>query len=115
MATLLSGCDERLGFGQVNTKRPLPLEGIVVLDLGQIYQGPYAGFLLAQSGARVIKIEPPEGEAARVRGPNLAFAMLNTGKECVSIDLKSPEGLAQFKELVRTADVGADQLRPRRS
>ena len=85
--------------------RPLPLAGVVVLDLGQIYQGPYAGFLLAQSGARVIKVEPPNGETARQRGPNLAFAMMNAGKECVTIDLKSDEGMAQFKALVATADV----------
>ena len=89
----------------MTNSRPLPLDGVVVLDLGQIYQGPYAGFLLAQSGARVIKIEPPQGEAARVRGPNLAFAMLNAGKECITLDLKSVEGLAQFKKLVETADV----------
>ena len=78
---------------------------MVVLDLGQIYQGPYAGFLLAQSGARVIKVEPPKGETARQRGPNLAFSMMNSGKECVSLDLKTPEGLTQFKSLVSTADV----------
>ena len=76
-----------------------------MLDLGQIYQGPYAGFLLAQSGARVIKIEPPQGETARSRGANLPFAMLNTGKECVTLDLKTVTGVAQFKKLVRTADV----------
>jgi len=85
--------------------RPLPLDGVTVLDLGQIYQGPYAGFLLAQSGARVIKVEPPNGETARQRGANLAFSMMNSGKECVSLDLKSSEGLTQFKQLVAQADV----------
>jgi len=89
----------------MSSSRPLPLDGITVLDLGQIYQGPYAGFLLAQSGARVIKIEPPQGEAARARGANLPFAMLNTGKECVTLDLKTVGGVAQFKKLARTADV----------
>lgn len=85
--------------------RPLPLAGVTVLDLGQIYQGPYAGFLLAQSGARVIKVEPPQGEAARVRGPNLPFAMLNGGKECITLDLKTADGVTQFKQLVTSADV----------
>ncbi|MGH6993370.1 MAG: CoA transferase, partial [Caulobacteraceae bacterium] len=47
--------------------RPAPLTGIVVLDLGQIYQGPYAGLLLAKAGARVIKVEPPGGEPLRAR------------------------------------------------
>ena len=49
-----------------NTSR-LPLEGIVVLDLGQIYQGPYCSLLLAMAGATVIKIEPLRGEPARLR------------------------------------------------
>ena len=89
----------------MNSVRPLPLDGVVVLDLGQIYQGPYAGFLLAQSGARVIKVEPLAGEPARQSGPSLPHAMLNAGKECVSLDLKTEQRLAQFKRLVAMADV----------
>ena len=85
--------------------RPLPLDGVKVLDLGQIYQGPYAGFLLAQAGAHVIKVEPPEGDTARARGANLPFAMVNSGKECITIDLKTAEGVARFKRLAETADV----------
>lgn len=85
--------------------RPLPLDGIVVLDLGQIYQGPYAGFLLAMSGARVIKIEQRRGEPLRARGPSLPFAMLNSGKETVSLDLKRPDGRDLFHRLVGAADV----------
>lgn len=85
--------------------RALPLDGIVVLDLGQVYQGPYCGFLLAQSGARVIKIEPPRGEPIRGRGPTLPLAMLNAGKESTCIDLKDPRGLGLFLELAKRADV----------
>ncbi len=85
--------------------RPLPLEGVTVLDLGQIYQGPYAGFLLAMAGARVIKVEPLIGEGLRVRGPSLAMAMINSGKESVSIDLKHPDGLALFHRMAANADV----------
>jgi CoA:oxalate CoA-transferase len=44
-----------------------PLEGITVIDVGQIYLGPYAGLLLAKAGANVIKVEPPFGEPARTR------------------------------------------------
>lgn len=84
--------------------RRQPLEGVVVLDLGQIYQGPYAGFLMAMAGARVIKVEPPTGERARAKGPTLPYAMLNSHKECVTIDLKQPEGVALFKDLVVKAD-----------
>ncbi len=85
--------------------RPLPLAGITVLDLGQIYQGPYAGFLLAMAGARVIKVEPPVGETLRGRGPSLPLAMLNSCKESVVVDLKQPDGLALFHRLVASADV----------
>jgi CoA:oxalate CoA-transferase len=59
-----------------------PLAGITVLDFGQVFQGPYASFLLAQAGADVIKIEPPNGEPLRHRARpgvpvTLPFAMLN--------------------------------------
>ena len=84
--------------------RPLPLDGVVVLDLGQIYQGPYAGLLLAYSGARVIKVEHPRGEALRGHSHQLPFAMLNSSKEIVSLDLKSPRGRELFIQLASAAD-----------
>ena len=90
-----------LGVGD----RPLPLDGVVVLDLGQIYQGPYAGFLMAMAGARVIKIEPPGGEPMRVRGSSLAGALLNSGKEAITLDLKQAAGLDLFRRLVEVGDV----------
>ena len=85
--------------------RPLPLTGVTVLDLGQIYQGPYCGFLLAMAGARVIKVEPPTGEQSRRRGPGLPTAMLNTHKEAIAIDLKQPSGVEVFLGLAEQADV----------
>lgn len=86
-------------------ERPLPFDGVVVLDLGQIYQGPYAGFMLAMAGARVIKIEPRRGEPLRSRGPSLPFAMLNSSKESMTLDLKTPEGVAILHGLAAKADV----------
>ncbi len=83
----------------------LPLEGVTVLDLGQIYQGPYAAFLMAQAGARVIKVEPPVGESMRVRGPSLTLAMLNSNKESVVCDLKQEAGVDLLRGLVAKADV----------
>ena len=61
--------------------RPPPLAGVRVLDFGQVYQGPYAGFLMAKAGADVSKIEPPHGEPLRAReavggGASLPLAML---------------------------------------
>lgn len=85
--------------------RPLPLAGVVVLDLGQIYQGPYAGLLLALAGARVIKVEQRHGEPLRARGPSLPYAMLNSAKEVVTVDLKQPDGVDLVHRLAARADV----------
>lgn len=88
----------------------LPLSDVTVLDLGQIYNGPYAGFLMAQAGARVIKLEPPDdGELLRARGPAsapaYAFAMLNSNKEAITLNLKHPRGQAMLKRLAERVDV----------
>jgi CoA:oxalate CoA-transferase len=100
-----------------NAARGLPLQGITVLDLGQIYNGPYAAFLMAMSGARVIKIEPPEGENMRRRGaagsgPMLPFAMLNSNKEFVSLNLKTEAGKATFLKMVAKADIVIENFTP---
>ena len=85
------------------------LEGIKVLDLGQIYAGPYAGFLLAMAGADVIKIEPPQGEFLRARaavtGGIIPFAMLNANKRSVTLNLKEARGRELLLRMVRDADV----------
>jgi len=85
-----------------------PLEGMLVLDLGQVYHGPYCGLLLSFMGARVLKIEPPEGDIVRRRKRNVEpypLVMLNSNKESVVLDFKHPEGKALFLRLVRRADV----------
>src|SRR6266852_9971844 len=85
-----------------------PLEGMLVLDLGQIYNGPYCGLLLSFMGARVLKIEPPEADVVRRRKRNVEpypLVMLNSNKESVVLDFKRPEGKALFLRLVRQADV----------
>jgi crotonobetainyl-CoA:carnitine CoA-transferase CaiB-like acyl-CoA transferase len=85
-----------------------PLTGILVLDLGQVYNGPYCGLLLGFMGARVIKIEPPEGDVVRRRKRDVEpypLVMLNSNKESVVLDLKHPEGKALFLRLVEKADV----------
>jgi crotonobetainyl-CoA:carnitine CoA-transferase CaiB-like acyl-CoA transferase len=74
-----------------------PLEGMLVLDLGQVYHGPYCGLLLSFMGARVLKIEPPEGDIVRRRKRNVEpypLVMLNSNKESVVLDFKHPEGKA---------------------
>jgi formyl-CoA transferase len=93
-----------------------PLEGVVVIDLSQIYNGPYATFLMAAAGARVIKVEPPSGEPLRRRsvvgGAALPFAMLNGCKESVVLDLKSEDGKAALRGLVSDADVLVENYAP---
>jgi crotonobetainyl-CoA:carnitine CoA-transferase CaiB-like acyl-CoA transferase len=93
--------------------RPYPLAGLIVLDLGQIYQGPYCGFLLAMAGATVVKIEPPQGEPIRARRQSaLPLAMLNSNKLGVTLDLKSEDGRARFIELVKRADIVIENFMP---
>ena len=96
-----------------------PLDGITVIDLSQIYNGPYATYMMALAGARVIKIEPPGGESLRRRGvvgvvggAALPFAMLNGNKESVVLDLKSEAGKQALRGLVATADVLVENFAP---
>ena len=72
-----------------------PLSGIVVVDLSRILAGPYCTLLMAEMGARVIKVEPPKGgDDARAYGPfvkgkSTYFASVNRGKESIALDLKN--------------------------
>ena len=85
-----------------------PLKGVTVLDFGQVYNGPYCGFLLAQSGARVIKVESLLGETLRARGnaspASYPFANLNTNKECITLNIKTP----QARDVIRAARLRSD-------
>jgi len=94
----------------------LPLAGIVVVDLSQIYNGPYATFMLAAAGATVIKVEPPGGEPLRRRGvvggAALPFAMLNGCKQCIVLDLKTEAGREALLGLVDQADILVENFAP---
>jgi CoA:oxalate CoA-transferase len=97
--------------------RPPPLTGIRVIDFGQVYQGPYAGLLLAKAGADVIKVEPKHGEPLRTReavggGASLPLAMLNSNKRAVTLNLKDPRGVELVKALARKADVLLENFAP---
>lgn len=88
---------------------PPPLADVVVLDLTQVYNGPYATFLLAQAGATVIKVESPEGEHLRKRqkaaGVVEPFGVLNANKRNVVLNLQTPAGRAALLRLATAADV----------
>ena len=87
-----------------------PLSGVTVLEVAYFLAGPLAGTLLAEMGARVIKVEPPGGDPTRRLG--LQAAKLMHGKESIVIDLKAPEGMAVLLELVERADVFVHSFRP---
>ncbi len=93
-----------------------PLKGVTVLDFGQVYNGPYCGFLLAQAGARVIKVESRVGEPLRTRAQatsaSYPFAMLNGGKECITLNIKNLEGQELLKRLVNEVDVVLENFAP---
>src|SRR5689334_8844835 len=95
-----------------------PLEGIVVVDLSRILAGPYCTFLMAEMGARVIKVEPPKGgDDARAYGPfvngkSTYFASVNRGKESIALDLKADADRSIFEKLLAKADVVVENFRP---
>ena len=91
-----------------------PLEGVTVLDFGQIYNGPYCGHLLAMAGARVIKVESPLGEGLRgaTGSESFPFNMLNGLKETITLNLKSEVGRELLVGLARHADVLLENFRP---
>ncbi len=89
--------------------RAAPLAGIRVLDLGTVIAGAYAGAILANLGADVVKIEPPRGDPFRFA--MTGFINYNRGKRGLGLDLKSPLGRELFLDLARKADVVLDNYR----
>ena len=100
--------------GKVN--RPYPLSGITVIDLSHVYNGPYATFLMAMAGADVIKVEPQHGEHLRSRGDMggaaLPFAMLNSNKKAVTLNLKAEKGRQLLREMAARADILVENFAP---
>lgn len=99
-----------------------PLQSTTILDLTHMLSGPYCTMLLADLGARVIKVEPLSGENTRkllsedpvnsIKGMGAYFLTLNRNKESICIDLKSQEGLKVFYELVKSADIVVSNFSP---
>lgn len=94
-----------------------PLAGVRVVECCQIASGPYCGMLLADFGADVLKIEPPEGDAMRQWPPvnggfSENFASINRGKRSLALDLKDPAQLEQARALILEADVLVENSRP---
>src|ERR1700761_4086095 len=94
-----------------------PLDGVVVVSMEQAVAAPFCTARLADAGARVIKIERPEGDFARqydhlVKGESAYFVWLNRGKQSVRLDLKRPEDMALVEAMVAKADVFIQNLAP---
>ncbi|MFI5001968.1 MAG: CaiB/BaiF CoA transferase family protein [Reyranellales bacterium] len=95
-----------------------PLSGFLVVDLSRILAGPYCTLLMAEMGARVIKVEPPKGgDDARAYGPFIKgkstyFASVNRGKESIALDLKKDADKRIFEKLLAKADVLVENFRP---
>jgi crotonobetainyl-CoA:carnitine CoA-transferase CaiB-like acyl-CoA transferase len=95
-----------------------PLDGIRILELGQIIAGTYGGQLLSDLGAEVIKIETPQGDLGRIpsvgpyKGLSALFLTFNRNKKSIVIDLKNEAGRQVFYDLVKVADVVIDNFRP---
>ncbi|WP_342642097.1 CaiB/BaiF CoA-transferase family protein [Rhodoligotrophos ferricapiens] len=95
----------------------LPCAGLRVIEIGQYTTAPLAARQLASLGAEVIKIEPPTGEASRAWPPHQAgtgyfFAMSNSGKRSVALDLRASEDREIFRRLIESADVLVENMKP---
>ncbi|MBR0800355.1 CoA transferase [Bradyrhizobium jicamae] len=94
-----------------------PLAGMRVLDFSIMLAGPYCARLLADVGADVIKIEPPEGDDMRLRTPlreghSAYFGQLNAGKRSLALDLKNPDAIRLVHQLVAETDIVVENFRP---
>ena len=97
---------------------PGALEGLRVIDLSRVLGGPYCGQMLADHGAEVIKIEPPQGDETRLWGPpfdqegiSAYFAGINRNKRKIALDLSKPEGRAVLLKLLEQTDVLIDNFK----
>jgi len=102
---------------QQSDTRTAPLDGVRVLDFSIMLAGPYCARLLADVGADVIKIEPPEGDDMRLRAPlregnSAYFGQLNAGKRSIALDLKSLEAIKLIHRLVEQTDILVENFRP---
>ncbi len=115
MSNCGSDCDSSLGAGAGN--RTGPLSGVRVVDLTAMVMGPYCTQIMADMGADVIKIEPPQGDDTRyvsvgpAAGMSGVFVNVNRGKRSAVIDLKSDSGQAAVRALIEGADVFIHSMR----
>ena len=100
-----------------DTSTARPLAGLRVLDLSRVFAGPVAGRVLADLGADVVKVEPPDGDVSRNWGRRIAglstyFVQQNAGKRNICVDLNHPDGRAVILDLAAVADIVIENFRP---
>jgi CoA:oxalate CoA-transferase len=105
----------------MTTHTDLPLDGLLVVDMSQFLSGPYCSLRMLDLGARVIKIERPDGgdlsrrlylSDTEIGGDSTIFHAINRGKESLAIDMKNPDDLASLRTLLAKADVLIQNFRP---
>lgn len=101
----------------MSVTQPYPLHGIRVLDFSRVVAGPFAGRLLADLGADVVKVEPPDGDSTRIHGRKVLgisgfFNQQNAGKRNICLDLTAPGAVDLVKQLVSVADIVIENYRP---
>ena len=94
-----------------------PLDGLRVLDLSRVLAGPFATAILADLGAEIVKLEPPQGDDYRHIGPfrdgeSALFSLTNRGKRSIVVDLKSEDGQALARSIAANCDVVIENFRP---
>ena len=100
------------------TRRPGPLDGLLIADFSRVLAGPYCTMLLGDLGATVVKVESPTGDDTRTWAPPLRdgvatyYLAINRNKRSVTLDLKNPDDLALAQELSRRADVMIENFKP---
>lgn len=100
------------------SERPLPLDGVRVLDLSRALSGPFCSMILGDLGADIIKVEPaPEGDLIRAWGPfdrgeSVYYLSTNHNKRSLGVDFRNPQGLALLRELALKSDVVVENFRP---
>ena len=105
-------------MGRAESRQQKPLEGLRVLEMGQLLAGPFATTLLAWFGAEVIKIEPPGiGDPIRkwrgmYRGNSLWWYIMGRNKKCITLDLRKPKGQAIVRKLAEKMDAVVENFRP---
>src|SRR5215469_7367168 len=111
------GCPDRSNRMLAQDNATAPLLGLRVLDFSIMLAGPYCARLLADAGAEVIKIEPPEGDDMRLRAPlrqghSAYFGQLNAGKQSIALDLKNADAIKLVRRLVAETDIVVENFRP---